>query len=790
MNPPSLFVRAQACINERRLPSFLQPSRSRVGDLLAAGVAGIGRLPVAGGVVARARMRRLVRTLDADAAGLDWELVPPCPKALLDAGGAQVGNRLYVVRGYGDRGVVNDLIFVLDLEVGEWLPALTAPEGLAHSHVAACSDGARFVYFAGGQLGAECGPAIASAFSYDTVTGSWNSLPDLPAPRYAGTMQLLADRLHFVGGAEPDRYTPTSDHWSLAVEAGRAADPAWRGEVPVPLPAMHRGSAVVEGTLYLFGGQQGDFVAVPGDPSFRCTAETEETYFPDVYRFRPGVAAWERLADLPMPVSHTDFAVVPADGQVHVVGGQVYKHPERFRLRLTSLIQSYDTAADRWTITGSLPYRLKTPVCGLVDGTLFCATGQRDLGPAVDAPGPIVDHAWRTRLPASAVGGPSKSGRLPGARGKQVVLVTHELSLTGAPLHMLELAAELRDSGASVRLFTTRDDAVTNGPADRARIPVLPIETALDWAASADLVIAGTVFTGSWLRELLAAHPAVAARLVWWIHENDPEALGEQVAGIEGISTVVFDSAAARASWVDSFPHLAPGRVIHPGNRDSLVEAAGEARLPWPGTRGRERLTRAEIRERLGVGEADFLLCCIGTYEPRKGQELLITAAGRVLAARPELGVRLLLVGFRNEAQRLQVVRALSPTERAVLQGGRLARLEQREAEAFYRAADAFVMNSQGRGEPFGRVTIEAMAFGLPVLGTDAGGTREILRPGETGLLHPVGEAGVEALAANILELAQDRGLARRLGEAGRAVALEQFSADRFFREVETLPQV
>ncbi|CAN6715379.1 unnamed protein product [Malus baccata var. baccata] len=42
---------------------------------------------------------------------------------------------------------------------------------------------------------------------------------------------------------------------------------------------------------------------------------------------------------------------------------------------------------------------------------------------------------------------------------------------------------------------------------------------------------------------------------------------------------------------------------------------------------------------------------------------------------------------------------------------------------ALYSAADVYVMNSQGLGETFGRVTIEAMAFGLPVLGTEAGGT-------------------------------------------------------------------
>ncbi|KAK7351719.1 hypothetical protein VNO77_11367 [Canavalia gladiata] len=84
---------------------------------------------------------------------------------------------------------------------------------------------------------------------------------------------------------------------------------------------------------------------------------------------------------------------------------------------------------------------------------------------------------------------------------------------------------------------------------------------------------------------------------------------------------------------------------------------------------------------------------------------------------------------------------------------------------------DVLVQNSQARGECFGRITIEAMAFHLPVLplfpflvakliellltiGTAAGSTMEIVVNGTTGLLHPVGKEGVTPLANNIVKLA------------------------------------
>ena len=57
------------------------------------------------------------------------------------------------------------------------------------------------------------------------------------------------------------------------------------------------------------------------------------------------------------------------------------------------------------------------------------------------------------------------------------------------------------------------------------------------------------------------------------------------------------------------------------------------------------------------------------------------------------------------------------------------------------------------------------MAFGLPVLGSDAGGTREIIGDGGTGLPHPVGEAGMAVFAENLERLRRDREWRRGWGE-------------------------
>ena len=106
------------------------------------------------------------------------------------------------------------------------------------------------------------------------------------------------------------------------------------------------------------------------------------------------------------------------------------------------------------------------------------------------------------------------------------------------------------------------------------------------------------------------------------------------------------------------------------------------------------------------------------------------------------------------------------------------------DLKPYYLASDAFVMNTQHPGETFGRVTIEAMAFRLPIMGTRIGGTSEIVIEGVTGLLHSAGNEGQTQLAENIRELMNDRRKARALGEAGFKRVRVHFGEGRIYKEL------
>ena len=79
--------------------------------------------------------------------------------------------------------------------------------------------------------------------------------------------------------------------------------------------------------------------------------------------------------------------------------------------------------------------------------------------------------------------------------------------------------------------------------------------------------------------------------------------------------------------------------------------------------------------------------------------------------------------------------------------------------------------------EPFGRVIIEAMSHGVPVVAVDSCGPGEIIRNGESGLLVQAGD--IEGLSEAMLKIATDNELKTKLAKAGYRDATSNFTAER-----------
>ena len=155
-----------------------------------------------------------------------------------------------------------------------------------------------------------------------------------------------------------------------------------------------------------------------------------------------------------------------------------------------------------------------------------------------------------------------------------------------------------------------------------------------------------------------------------------------------------------------------------------------------------------------------------------KGLDVLVEALrelphahGVVVGEGPELEALRELGRSRGLGERL-VARGFDPDPRGVLA-----------------SFDVFVLPS--RSESFPLSILEAMLAGRPVVASDVGSVPEAVLDGETGLLVPPGDAA--ALADALRRLLDDPELRRRMGERGRTIVRERFTAARMARDYERL---
>jgi N-acetyl-alpha-D-glucosaminyl L-malate synthase BshA len=131
-----------------------------------------------------------------------------------------------------------------------------------------------------------------------------------------------------------------------------------------------------------------------------------------------------------------------------------------------------------------------------------------------------------------------------------------------------------------------------------------------------------------------------------------------------------------------------------------------------------------------------------------------------------ETDARLIMIGDGPERVHAEHrARELGLASRAAFLGG---------VERFERVlASSTVFLLPSASESFGLAALEAMSAGVPVVATDQGGLREVVRAGETGLLAPIGD--IDALTSAVMRILVDDELRQSLGNRARACVLEHF---------------
>jgi glycosyltransferase involved in cell wall biosynthesis len=181
----------------------------------------------------------------------------------------------------------------------------------------------------------------------------------------------------------------------------------------------------------------------------------------------------------------------------------------------------------------------------------------------------------------------------------------------------------------------------------------------------------------------------------------------------------------------------------------------------------------SQARRDLGIAADAPVAGFVGRLVDWKGVDYFIRAAVRVASELPE--ARFLVVGdaVLGEQSYADSMRALARDsgleEVMVFTGWR------EDIPSLIRAMDVLV-HSSILPEPLATVIIEAMALERPVVAARDGGVPEMVVEGETGMMVPPRD--VEAMAAAVVTILRDRGLAQRMGEAGRRRAAELFELE------------
>lgn len=166
---------------------------------------------------------------------------------------------------------------------------------------------------------------------------------------------------------------------------------------------------------------------------------------------------------------------------------------------------------------------------------------------------------------------------------------------------------------------------------------------------------------------------------------------------------------------------------------------------------------KSRMRSSLGLTSKQLVLTCVGGLSPIKDHKTLLAAFERVALRFPE--ARLVLAGDGTEHAALE--RQAASMARKVLFLG-----QRSDIPELLRGSDIYVQTS--RSEGFSNAILQAMAVGLPVVATRAGGNAELITE-RSGLLADVGD--VQAVAQGMEALLSDQGKRRSMGRAGRAWA-------------------
>ena len=373
-----------------------------------------------------------------------------------------------------------------------------------------------------------------------------------------------------------------------------------------------------------------------------------------------------------------------------------------------------------------------------------------------------------------------------GLENTRVVLVSHTGEMGGAERALLELVDGLREKQVECFVLLPKRDCLRD-ELQRRKVPNVilpyrwwisngplwkrPLREAMSLAAFLPAVYqlkqwAPHVIVTNTCSVCVGALAAAALKTphVWFIHEFGLEDHG-----------ATFDLGIRRATrLINRFSDLVLVNSKAVGSYYSQYIPRERLRVVYQAVELGQDAYRAPLWNPQS-GLRPVRLVHVARIEEGKGQLDAVQAVAEL--ARNEVPAELTFVGGATPAYFQRVKRAVADhrLEVVVRFAGHVG-----NAATFIQESDIVLVCS--RSEAFGRVSVEAMKLGRPVIGARAGATQELIRENVTGLLYSPGDP--KDLASKIGSLVENPALAANLAAAGRRWAQANFTTERYTEQV------
>ncbi|CRK83903.1 glycosyl transferase group 1 protein [Neobacillus massiliamazoniensis] len=181
------------------------------------------------------------------------------------------------------------------------------------------------------------------------------------------------------------------------------------------------------------------------------------------------------------------------------------------------------------------------------------------------------------------------------------------------------------------------------------------------------------------------------------------------------------------------------------------------------------------LREEFEIKEDEKVIIHVSNFRTVKRVQDVIKAFANISSAMPS---RLLLVGDGPEMTRVcKQVRELNLEDLVLFLG------KQENLEELYSISDLMLLLSEK--ESFGLVALEAMACGVPCIGTNTGGLPEVVTHQQTGFICEVGD--IEDISTKAIQLLSDKALHQSYSQQSIETVKSKFSADRIVEQYEQI---